>query len=440
LITSQNTTLLFIDKLGRWLVKPHHDWEWFYSPTHDRVNRRLGKYLHKYTTIRSTRAAKYEWDTVLMNPLPTDAYYAMARFDTFGLVRLEGWAPNAGDAELALTTIRELIKTWDNNWPLEMSQFFDETVGIVDAIQNGTAISVCDGSYMPQRSSNLGAAAWIIENPSSKATCNGMVKTSGEEDEVNPYQSELQGIHTVLMAILAICRFYNITEGKAMIGCDNEKAGWLVGYRLLQLLLHTKHANLVRAIRKIVAAIPIKIEFVYVEGHQDDNVSFDQLDRISQLNVMMDYKAKWYLQYLISLPVTPTVPSSLFMEGWSCWVDGVKTMTNPAGLICQKVFGKELCSHLDKKEGHRQLAVDAFELVDWKANAAALENAPTLFSLWATKHISGFCGVGKMMKHWNFWDDNKCLNCPETVEDAVHILLCPYQDRVDAWEDAVNGF
>jgi len=30
-----------------------------------------------------------------------------------------------------------------------MSQFFDEAVGIVDAIHNGTAIAVCDGLYMP---------------------------------------------------------------------------------------------------------------------------------------------------------------------------------------------------------------------------------------------------------------------------------------------------
>jgi len=45
-----------------------------------------------------------------------------------------------------------------------------------------------------------------------------------------------------------------------------------------------------------------------------------------------------------------------------------------------------------------------------------------------------------MMRHWNFWDNNKCLNCPDTVEDTVHILLCPHQARVDAWDDAVDGF
>jgi len=48
------------------------------------------------------------------------------------------------------------------------------------------------------------------------------------------------------------------------------------------------------------------------------------------------------------------------------------------------------------------------------------------------------------MKHQKFLEDNKCLSCPDTVEDTVHVLLCPHQpasqDRVYAWEEAVEGF
>lgn len=62
---------------------------------------------------------------------------------------------------------------------------------VAAAIELGTALAVCDGSYMPHARKDLGSAAWIVKCPSLRWNCQGAICTSGETDEVNAYQSEL---------------------------------------------------------------------------------------------------------------------------------------------------------------------------------------------------------------------------------------------------------
>lgn len=43
---------------------------------------------------------------------------------------------------------------------------------------------------------------------------------------------------------------------------------------------------------------------------------------------------------------------------------------------------------------------------------------------WMVKHISGLCGVNKMMKNWKKCDSDACPQCGEK-EDACHMWWCP---------------
>ena len=51
----------------------------------------------------------------------------------------------------------------------------------------GQGLAVMDGSYMPKASTELGMAAWQIQDAMTGKYCVGVVQTSGEEREVNPY-------------------------------------------------------------------------------------------------------------------------------------------------------------------------------------------------------------------------------------------------------------
>jgi len=108
---------------------------------------------------------------------------------------------------------------------------------IVAAIHRGDAIGASNGSYMAQQSQAHGSAAWGLQDPVSQALCTGIVRTSGVDceatSEVNAYCSKLQGLHTMLLAVLILCQHYDLHEGSITLACDNEKAIYLVTDRRL---------------------------------------------------------------------------------------------------------------------------------------------------------------------------------------------------------------
>ena len=179
------------------------------------------------------------------------------------------------------------------------------------AIANGTALAVCDGSYMPQARQDLGSASWVIKCGQSKEHCCGVIQTSGEMDDVNAYQLELQGIHELLMVIEAICTIYEITSARIQLGCNNKKVVWLSSTYLPQLSSHMKHVDLVWAIKALVQSIPVTMDFQHINGHQDEKIPFHQLDRMAQLNMWMDEEVKCYLRYLISFPFMPLLHQTI---------------------------------------------------------------------------------------------------------------------------------
>jgi hypothetical protein len=99
-------------------------------------------------------------------------------------------------------------------------------------------------------------------------------------------------------------------------------------------------------------------------------------------------------------------------------------------------MGKQLQSHLHNRN---ILPSAAFLDVDWDAINSATSHFPPLYKLWMSKHVSGFLGMGKMMKHWKFWNHQKCPCCQHIKEDKAHLLTCPDQSCIDQWNTSVQG-
>ena len=69
---------------------------------------------------------------------------------------------------------------------------------------------------------DLGAAAWVIENPLSGCTMQDASQMLGPSQEVDSYWSELQGMHTLLLALSAVCSFSEIVNRAITVGCDSS--------------------------------------------------------------------------------------------------------------------------------------------------------------------------------------------------------------------------
>jgi len=155
---------------------------------------------------------------------------------------------------------------------------------------------------MKEASPDFATATWLLKDSLFPQInlCRGITHVSGPPSETNAYHAELQGLHSLLMAIKGVCSFYHITTRSVVVGCDNQ--GALHQAQLTQELTpcSTAHSDLICAIHSIRRSLPgITIHFQYVKGHQDDHTSVSSLPQLAQLNFLADCLAKQSLLNLL---------------------------------------------------------------------------------------------------------------------------------------------
>jgi hypothetical protein len=289
---------------------------------------------------------------------------------------------------------------------------------------------------MPKLSTYLGAAAWKLEDPTTGVAIRGATQTSGGEKDVNSYRSELQGLYTILLGAYAVCLFCEIGDGAMTVGCDNLECIRLARGDWLKVNQNTPHADLIRAIRRLTALLPVKVDFTHVKGHQDRTVAVKTLPRLSQLNIEMDSDAKTKLRSLVEARAKPLLLAGVLHKGWVCLVDGVKVTGDPGPAVWFSISSGELQRHLQERS---LLSPASFWCIDWVALDQATANFPPLYRMWMSKHVSGFFGCGKMMKHWGFWSHSRCPCCEHIKEDKAHLLTCPASSCIATWLQSVQG-
>ena len=249
-ISSDSYTLPFMDQLGRWTAEPHLAYRWFYSPVHHHIFFCHDTRWDQYEPILARATHSFKCMAIL--PLQAieamELQYASTHWEGEHLL-FDGSTACAIQSLPVPHDMAEYI-SWDpTNWPLFDSYFPLDPSLITLALMSGMGILVCDGSYKPYTSRELGTASWIFECSITAACCHGVCQTSGLENDINAYQSELQGIHAGLIGMLAFCTFHNISGGSFWLGCDNEVSIFQSLKRHLNIPIQTKHADLIWAIR-----------------------------------------------------------------------------------------------------------------------------------------------------------------------------------------------
>ncbi len=77
-------------------------------------------------------------------------------------------------------------------------------------------------------------------------------------------------------------------------------------------------------------------------------------------------------------------------------------------------------------------------MVNWGAIGEALKGMPRAQQHFITKKTVGICGVGKWMKRWGKWEDDKCPRCGRP-EPAEHVTLCRGQGADNTWSTAIDN-
>jgi hypothetical protein len=365
---------------------------------------------------------------------------ATTRYDR-GRVTFEGSAANSYPSTPTHETIYDFIADWEDSWPIEDSFFPEDPTLVSQAISTGSATMVSDGSYKPLLSTEIGAAAWILECSVTGAVCFGECSTSGLRHEVNPYRSEIQGCHAGLLGLLAFCIYHDLHGGSVNFHFDNDAGLDKAAEGHLKVSTKYKHSDIIRAIRVIVSKLQsehqVAVSFVKVKGHKADFVPFDKLTRPEQLNEIMDGRAKARVDRIVAEQIPPP-PTSIKFEGWRCTIDEVKLTTDPSLPLLQRIHYAPMKAFLSRPD-HLRMSENGFDLVDWQAVHRSLNDFPEMFRVWASKHMSRFCGVGRMQKTCGFWDHSRCPRCQEDNETTTHVLVCSGSGATQEWVDRVTN-
>ena len=113
----------------------------------------------------------------------------------------------------------------------------------------------------------------------------------------------------------------------------NSKSEW-------PLRANQSDFDLLKRIRVIKTELPVKVNWGWVRGHQDEHIPFEDLDPISQDNVLVDNIAKGHLQELPDNQVEAQPPKGKG-TGWYFAVKNIRwTRINEKELYRHMIKGK----------------------------------------------------------------------------------------------------
>ncbi len=252
-LTTQTPQQILRRPLGNWLAPPPSDWQWFYSPTNDRVYFRQSDHhlIEVYSALpnsRRLRSPKYKATTTSTN-LPPDAERTTVSVQP-SFVWCHGSCPTIPPSTPS-NTIQSLISENDQ-WAVRS---FDcpEGATIAQALIQGNAIAICDGSYKD----HFGTAGFAIQQGTQRAQrIIGANVTPGHPDDQNPYRAEIGGIYSIVVVVEAIVQKYHVTTGTIELGCDCA-SGLTAIFEHEYDTPSQPHHDLIHEIRRKLALSPI---------------------------------------------------------------------------------------------------------------------------------------------------------------------------------------
>lgn len=116
-------------------------------------------------------------------------------------------------------------------------------------------------------------------------------------------------------------------------------------------------------------------------------------------------------------------------------MDGIKQISNPSAATRKSVHSSMMQEKPQKKG---VLSRNCFDMVDWDAIGDAQALFPEGFLKWISKHVTSFCGAGKMIKIWEVLDNGQCPGCNMENEEARHVLACNNADVISKFSMAME--
>jgi len=251
-----------------------------------------------------------------------------------------------------------------------------------------TLKAVSDGSFK----NCCGTAAWVLSCPLSPQQISGKVVVPGAAHDHSSYRSELAGVYAARLVVSRLCRFFDVSSGGVLLGCDSK-------FALATAFVDFSHRHsinspsfdLLGAIRNLRLVSPLTWDITHIKAHQDEKVAAQDLSEMEQLNVAMDAAAKEHLPQAYAQPRHYAV----YLEPWALWHDTIKIPHNMHNTVYGIVHSSQAKSYWTRK---KSLTEDTLCSIHWDALGHASQETTPVRRHFVIKSAVGMCGVGKFLK------------------------------------------
>jgi hypothetical protein len=243
----------------------------------------------------------------------------------------------------------------------------------------------------------------------------GSIHTPGPEDELSAYRSELTGLVaiSVTIKILAQCC---PSPRNIIIACDGLAALRVITTGKDAITANVPHADLQSIIADIWTDNPTRPIPIHVKGHQDDTGK--PLNRLEQLNIMMDSLAKLTARQLRPATISLTIPQlGLPSVGYN----GEKIPGKLYSSLYKKITSEQVWQYFSNKLFS---SPQVLSLVNTSAFEKARNSSATSLNIFISKWLSDTLATGIVMQRRQHRVFNRCPRCNHWGEDRLHIVVC----------------
>ena len=269
-------------------------WEWFYNPASDVVEHKEGSTITIYELSQARRRTRsgqvYCAGEERTNAVPSGLPVTVERNPDGSITRKE-FGPALAIRPTQPTDFWYFLRTWGGHW------MWEEVVGdkddlscLVEAMRNGTAVLVTDGSFDRKRAPLVSGAGWVI----ACRTARKFLRGSFYETSISAsaYRGELLGLVALHTLALALAQFYSLEKAVGKMCCDNMGALGQSSKVSKRIRTGAKQADLLRSIRTIKSHALLHFQYEHVDSHMDRFKLWRYLTLEQQLNVDCDRQAK----------------------------------------------------------------------------------------------------------------------------------------------------
>ena len=105
----------------------------------------------------------------------------------------------------------------------------------------------------------------------------------------------MAGIVGILTTVKLLHEPQLITQGTITIGLDGKNP--LRRASAMDTIASHSDYDLIKVIHSLRDELSVKIQWRWIEGHQDDHLAWHDLDNWTRMNILMDETAKQFWQY-----------------------------------------------------------------------------------------------------------------------------------------------